>query len=189
MRRMAFAIRNPLLILLLATGQAAASQVDACLDCHGGSGRRPLAPNLDGQHALYLQAQLLRFRAHARQAFPMEAFSQGMDDRLVGELAVAFSQRAWTVTAMPVDAEQADRGRDLLKRFDCAACHGAEFVGGGEVPRLAGQHADYLQRQLRAFGDDARAHPPTGTGAPMSSLDDDQRAAIAAALASASGAP
>lgn len=184
MRRMIFGI------LILVLGQtAAASQVDACLDCHGGSGRQALAPNLDGQHAPYLQAQLQRFREHARQAFPMEALSQGLDDRLVGELAIEFSERAWTVTAMPVDAERAALGKVLLKRFDCAACHGSGFLGGGEVPRLAGQHADYLQRQLRAFGTDTRAHPPTGTGAPMHSLDEDQRAALAAALASASGLP
>ena len=162
---------------------AQAAEVEACLDCHGGSGRRALAPNLDGQHAAYLQAQLTRFREHAREAFPMEALAQGLDDGLVSELAVAFSQRVWTSPALTIDPQTIEQGHELLQRFDCAACHGAAFLGGGEVPRLAGQQPDYLQRQLRAFGADERAHPPSGTGAPLRSLDDDQRAAIAAALA------
>jgi cytochrome c553 len=39
----------------------------------------------------------------------------------------------------------------------CAACHGAQGVSAlGDVPNLAGQKADYLQRQLKAFRDGAR---------------------------------
>jgi thiosulfate dehydrogenase len=33
----------------------------------------------------------------------------------------------------------------------CAGCHGSQGQGGGIFPRLAGQPADYLERQLRNF--------------------------------------
>lgn len=33
----------------------------------------------------------------------------------------------------------------------CAACHGANGEGTGQFPRLAGQHADYVAKQLRVF--------------------------------------
>ena len=33
----------------------------------------------------------------------------------------------------------------------CQACHGAHGEGNGVVPRIAGQHADYLKKQLEAF--------------------------------------
>jgi len=33
----------------------------------------------------------------------------------------------------------------------CQACHGAHGEGSGIVPRIAGQHADYLKKQLEAF--------------------------------------
>lgn len=42
----------------------------------------------------------------------------------------------------------------------CAACHGVDGNGGpAPNPRLAGQDASYLYRQLRAFSDGARAGP------------------------------
>jgi cytochrome c553 len=31
----------------------------------------------------------------------------------------------------------------------CGTCHGADYKGVGDVPRLAGQHAVYLIRQLK----------------------------------------
>ncbi|GJJ04288.1 hypothetical protein RugamoR64_48260 [Duganella rhizosphaerae] len=33
----------------------------------------------------------------------------------------------------------------------CASCHGAHGEGMGAFPRLAGQHADYVSKQLRVF--------------------------------------
>ena len=33
----------------------------------------------------------------------------------------------------------------------CAACHGAEGAGNEQFPRIAGQHADYLVKQLKVF--------------------------------------
>ena len=33
----------------------------------------------------------------------------------------------------------------------CQACHGAHGEGIAAVPRIAGQHADYLKKQLEAF--------------------------------------
>ena len=33
----------------------------------------------------------------------------------------------------------------------CAVCHGAEGAGSGQFPRIAGQHADYIVKQLNVF--------------------------------------
>jgi cytochrome c553 len=33
----------------------------------------------------------------------------------------------------------------------CASCHGAGGQGSATLPRLAGQHAQYTERQLKAF--------------------------------------
>ena len=40
----------------------------------------------------------------------------------------------------------------------CAACHGEQAQGAGAIPRLAGQHRSYLERQLDAFSSNARAN-------------------------------
>ena len=43
----------------------------------------------------------------------------------------------------------------------CASCHGArgEGMAAGGFPRLAGQSAAYLARQIESFRQDARSHP------------------------------
>jgi cytochrome c553 len=40
----------------------------------------------------------------------------------------------------------------------CTACHGEQAQGAGAIPRLAGQHRSYLERQLDAFLSNARAN-------------------------------
>ncbi|MCB1554131.1 MAG: hypothetical protein KDJ14_10025 [Xanthomonadales bacterium] len=165
------------------SGAAEPADIGVCLDCHSGSARRAVAPNLDGQHAAYLRTQLRRFREHAREAFPMDALAQGFDDALIDRLAATFAERAWSAPAASVDPVLRDAGLRVLERFDCAACHGKGFTGQEEIPRVAGQYEDYLDRQLRAFARDERSHPPTGNGSPMAKLDDQERQAAAAALA------
>ncbi|MBU6247393.1 MAG: cytochrome c4 [Xanthomonadaceae bacterium] len=67
----------------------------------------------------------------------------------------------------------------------CAACHGADGAGGApSVPRLAGQDADYLYRQLQAFGDGARASPVMDAVA--AGLSERQRRDVAAFFAARS---
>ena len=38
----------------------------------------------------------------------------------------------------------------------CATCHGPEAAGTDDFPRLAGQHAQYLLKQLRSFQNNLR---------------------------------
>jgi cytochrome c553 len=40
----------------------------------------------------------------------------------------------------------------------CAGCHGDNGEGASGFPRLAGQHAGYLERQLNVFGTRLRPH-------------------------------
>jgi len=46
------------------------------------------------------------------------------------------------------------------KSPSCQSCHGTTGQGNGLVPRLAGQHADYLTNQLDAFSVRARINDP-----------------------------
>jgi cytochrome c553 len=39
----------------------------------------------------------------------------------------------------------------------CSQCHGENAEGQDAIPRLAGQHQRYLERQLAAFADTSRA--------------------------------
>jgi cytochrome c553 len=45
----------------------------------------------------------------------------------------------------------------------CAGCHGPAGAGiPAQYPRIAGQYADYIAAQLKAFKDGARANDPNG---------------------------
>ncbi len=73
---------------------------------------------------------------------------------------------AWRVTAAGlllavgqhgVAADDIDAGR--AKARPCAVCHGALGISAQpNVPNLAGQPADYLSQQLRAYRSGARRH-------------------------------
>ena len=68
----------------------------------------------------------------------------------------------------------------------CAACHGAhgEGMAAAHVPRLAGQAADYLQKQLDNYADGTRDNPiMTNFAKPLS---EPQRGKLAARYASMS---
>ncbi|WP_416316094.1 c-type cytochrome [Thalassotalea sp. HSM 43] len=55
-------------------------------------------------------------------------------------------------------AGDADAGK--TKAATCAACHGANGIGiADNYPNLAGQHADYIVKQLKAFKDGSRVDP------------------------------
>jgi len=152
-----------LLVLAAALfGGAAAAQPNvpagerfaACLACHGEGGVSALAvtPSLAGQHSFYAITQLFLFREGRRSSEAMTAVAKGMSD---ADLR-AFSDLIAKLPAPPAAAASADpermaRGAALAQRLRCASCHGAEYAGGQQVPRVARQREDYLNKTLSEF--------------------------------------
>ena len=64
------------------------------------------------------------------------------------------------IATMNVDAAGGDAKKGEAKAGTCVACHGPQ---GNSVnpawPKLAGQHAAYLAKQLKAFKSGARKDP------------------------------
>jgi cytochrome c553 len=98
-------------------------------------------------------------------------------------LAAASAQQEYA-DAMGATAD-ADRGAQLFSA--CAACHGAEGGGrtDGVVPRLAGQHARVIIRQLIDYRYDKRRDPRMEPVAHTRALRDAQAIADVAAFAAA----
>lgn len=82
-----------------------------------------------------------------------------------------------SLVASPVFAGDADAGK--AKSATCAACHGPEGVSVNPLwPNLAGQHAAYLEKQMKDFRDGKREDPLMS---PMSKgLSDEDIANLAA---------
>jgi cytochrome c553 len=137
-----------------AWGQAPESRLALCLACHGASGQSGLAltPSLGGQPGFYLVAQLFLFREGRRDNPVMTAAAKGLNDAdlqsLAGEIAKLPPPAPPGGGAAPARVE---RGRALSAQRHCAGCHGEDFAGHDNVPRLAHQREDYLLKALRDF--------------------------------------
>lgn len=152
----------PLLAAGLANGDAAAGQSKAatCAACHGADGNAPAAiyPKLAGQGAPYLEKQLHDFKSGARVDAIMQGMAAPLSDTDIEDLAAWFaSQTTSTGQADPALVQQGEaifRGGIASKGVAaCAACHGPAGQGivSASFPKLAGQHAEYIEAQLKAF--------------------------------------
>jgi len=140
-----------------------------CEACHGAGGvnNNALFPNLGGQHPAYLERELKMFRDRTRGDPFAQAYMWGMagplSDAEIADLAAYFAAKPpapGVASAMP---EVLDRGKQLFDNGDdaqgipaCQSCHGENAEGNEDFPRLAGQHADYLFRQIEAFRSSTR---------------------------------
>ena len=137
------------------SGAYAERYASSCAACHGAQGVSvlPLTPSLAGQHSFYAATQLFLFREGRRDNPVMTAVAKGMgnDDLrgfsdLIGTLPSAASAQSG-----PADTATQARGAALAAKLHCAGCHGADFAGAQQVPRLAGQREDYLALALKGF--------------------------------------
>lgn len=146
-----------------ASPQAIARTVETtCQQCHGPGGNSVshTFPRLNGQQADYIEAQLKAFREHSRSDPHAQAYMWGMaatlDDPLIVGLAKYFAGQPPT-QPQSGGALAAEGKKIFMEGVEkdhvppCAACHGDHGEGSGTTPRIAGQHADYLTKQLEAF--------------------------------------
>lgn len=156
-----------------------------CLACHRPGNPAEAVPLIAGQREGYLRNQLRAFRERHRDGFPMPAFAADLEDGTVAAYALRLAALPWEPGRPPRVSEAAlSAGALAVERHDCGSCHGVDYLGADEIPRLAGQNRAYLARQIEAFGREGRHHPPVGTGARMYHLDAEEIAAIAGWLSS-----
>lgn len=135
-----------------------------CSNCHGmdGNSVSPNFPKLAGQPVAYLVAQLKEFRNHNRQdpaGFEyMWGISRSLTDEQIQGLAAYFSGQRPARGPRESDVTREAAGKTLFHAGlpsknvpACATCHGESAQGNETHPRLAGQHADYVIKQLIVF--------------------------------------
>jgi cytochrome c553 len=120
-----------------------------CAGCHGPTGKSSNAqrPNLAAQQAEYLINQMNAYKNGLRTNPMMQSMALNLKSSDIEDLA------AFYAGLPPVSAggepSLAKAGKTIAST--CLGCHGATAEGNGEIPRLAGQHPEYLQRQLNYF--------------------------------------
>jgi cytochrome c553 len=128
-----------------------------CAACHAADGlgtRDGSVPAIAGQHVSVLVKQLVDFRHDRRWDERMQNFASqhhlGGPQELLDVAAYAESLPRWPPLERGVSDDAAlQRGKVVYHRY-CGSCHGP--LGMGELrrirPRLAGQHYQYLLREL-----------------------------------------
>lgn len=144
--------------------------IHVCSSCHGPDGHSISStfPRLAGQQADYIETQLKSFRDHTRADPHAETYMWGMAARLtdtqIAGIAAYYSTQP-PVAGEPNASPEVAAGRKIYMEGTpsgnvpaCMGCHGDKAQGNSTIPRLAGQHSAYIERQLEAFASMARAN-------------------------------
>ena len=185
--------------LWLAPGHAQAQDVNqivekVCSKCHemDGNSASPKYPKLAGQRKEYLLNQLNAFRDHSRKDADahehMWEVARSLNDESTVKLADYFSAQK-PKRGTPGDPQLAAKGKAIFEFGvktknvpQCVLCHTKTAEGLGVFPRLAGQHAQYLVKQIKVFHTDDRPKYGVTMKAVVDRLSDAEAEQVAAYL-------
>ena len=182
----------------LAVGSAGAggTKVAVCGACHGVDGNSAAAiyPNLAGQGEKYLLKQLQDTQAGDRPILEMTGMLAAFNDQDLADIAAYYASLDATVMGsqeMTDEAyslnpeeflalgERVFRGGNIKTGVAaCTGCHSPSGAGNAPAayPALAGQHGDYIIKQLKNFQNNLRKNDGDGqimraVAGPMSDLE------------------
>lgn len=156
--------------------QAGKAKSQTCVACHGEDGNSP-APNFPkiaglGENYLYKQLQdikLAKPEEGGRYVPEMTGLLDGFSDQDLRDISAYYAEQSMTLTGSKEAQVRVNSGMMLdslalgrnLYRFGnsetkipaCTGCHSPTGQGNAPAgyPRLGGQYAEYIVKQLQAF--------------------------------------
>ena len=173
------------------SGKVLVQQV--CSTCHGidGQSKNGLFPKLAGQNKDYIIGQLEAIKGRERDSTHTKQFMWGpgryLTPKQMDEIGTYFANMPPMKAnkVIPTNAALIAAGKEIFHNGvpdkevkACASCHGERGQGDAPIPRVAGQHAYYLNYRARIAMTKI-----------MTNLTDDQINAISIYLASIQGPP
>jgi len=142
---------------------------EQCAYCHeyDGNSLMQAYPRLAGQQKMYLIKQLNDFKSGKRKS-PMQATAELLTDNDIKSVADYFSKQVLKNTKVKLKSDFSDarvlfnQGIEKRGLMACSSCHGETGEGAGVIPRISGQHEDYLVKQLLAFKARTRKNDEAG---------------------------
>ncbi|HEY6924346.1 MAG TPA: c-type cytochrome [Steroidobacteraceae bacterium] len=158
----------------------------SCANCHGRKGGGSVdgrVPRIGGQYFRVIVRQLVAYRHGRRWDMLMENFAD--QHRIPGAQAVA--DVAAYISQLEDPTPPGKGSGELLTHGarvyigNCASCHGTSGQGDPDrvIPRLGGQHYEYLRRQMYEAVDGHRPAFPANHVRLLAQLEHDDIAAVA----------
>src|SRR6185436_11340252 len=158
----------------VAKAQTTSKQVFAACHAADGNGTAPSNPKIAVQFPEYLHKQLADFKGQGgkkpvRESPIMTGMVANLSDADMKGLAAYYAGQKFKPAAAS-DKNLAAVGQRLWRGGNtasgvpaCAGCHGPAGAGiPAQYPRVAGQYAEYIAAQLKAFREGGRANDANG---------------------------
>lgn len=144
-----------------------------CQGCHGEDGNSisPEFPHLAGQHSRYILKQISNFQSGSRSNETMNAMVAGLSEDDAKDIAAYFASKKILPVDSKPDSIDLETGKMIYRGGNsftgvpaCSSCHGPNGAGNSpaKFPRLAGQRAEYVMKQLNDFKAKQRSNDPNG---------------------------
>ena len=168
----------PLFVLALAAfGQAPPkpAKADLCAACHGpnGSSVIPQNPTLAGQTWRYIYIELKDFNEGRRSDPQMTPIAKELSRDEMIELGNWFAAQKPATNQFKADSAKVAAGQKVSDAVLCPMCHLGGFVGQNEIPKVAGQHPQYIRKQLLDFRAKRRTNDAGSMTSVAGTLSDD----------------
>ena len=155
--------------LAQAAGDAKAGQAKAamCGACHGADGNSaaPNFPKLAGQGERYLLKQMNDIKSGNRNILEMTGLLTNMSEQDMADIAAYYASQTGSIGQ--ADPKLVERGEALFRGGNleagmpaCTGCHSPNGAGNdlAGFPKLNGQHATYVAKQLTDFREGNRTN-------------------------------
>jgi cytochrome c553 len=142
-------------------------KVIVCGACHGADGNSavPSFPKLAGQGERYLLKQLKDIKSGARPIVSMTGLLDNLNEQDLADISAYYAKQKMSVGV--ADPKLVERGGDIFRGGKlaegmpaCIGCHAPNGAGleAAGFPKLGGQHADYIAKQLMDFREGNRTN-------------------------------
>jgi cytochrome c553 len=154
---------------------AVRAKAQTCIACHGpnGNSENPAFPILAGQSWRYIYIELKDFKEGRRSDPSMSPIHAELSRDDMIALGNFFAAQKPLPIKFKADAAKVDAGRKTSEAVLCPMCHLGDFVGQNEIPRVAGQYPEYVEKQLRDFKAKRRTNDAGNMTSVAATLSDD----------------
>ena len=163
-KAMALAIGLTALSSIQLTAQAAnidagRDAFESCRGCHSAPGYSNVypsyyVPKIGGQVAAYTAAAMTAYKESNRPHGTMMANTYDLSEQKIEDIAAYLATVTGGSTKAIANGGDAANGKELAAA--CMACHNDDTNDGATNPRLAGQHANYMEKSMQEYQSGAR---------------------------------